>query len=189
VRRICVYCGSNRGQRPEYAAAAVRLASELVRRGLELVYGGSSKGIMGVLADAVLDRGGTAIGVMPHSLVRKEVAHDGLHELHVTETMHERKAMMAGMSDGFVALPGGFGTLEEIVEIVTWGQLGFHSKPCGLLNVAGYYDQFMNHMTHAVDEGFLRDAHRRMLLVAADPSDLLDEFEAYAAPKLEKWVD
>jgi len=189
MRRICVYCGSNRGARPEYAGAAVRLGEELVRRGLELVYGGSSRGIMGVLADAVLDRGGTAIGVMPHSLVRKEIAHGGLQELHVTETMHERKAMMAGLSDGFVALPGGFGTLEEIVEVITWGQLGFHTKPCGLLNVAGYYDRFLNYVAHAVDEGFLRDEHRRMLLVAAEPAELLDGFASYAAPKLEKWVD
>ena len=189
MRRICVYCGSNRGARPEYADAAVGLAEELVRRGLELVYGGSSRGIMGILADAVLDRGGAVIGVMPHSLVRKEIAHGGLHELHVTETMHERKAMMADLSDGFVALPGGFGTLEEIVEVVTWAQLGFHSKPCGLLNAAGYYDHFLTYMAHAVDEGFLRDEHRRMLLVAAEPEALLDGFASYLPPKLEKWVD
>jgi len=189
MRRICVYCGSNSGHRPDYAEAARALASELVRRDLTLVYGGSSKGLMGVLADAALGQGGRVIGVMPHSLVRKEIAHAGLHELHVTGTMHERKAMMAELADGFVALPGGFGTLEEIVEALTWAQLGFHSKPCGLLNAAGYYDRFAGFIDRSVAEGFVRDAHRQMLIVEAEPSRLLDRFASYTAPVVQKWED
>lgn len=144
---------------------------------------------MGVLADAVLECGGRVRGVMPHSLVRKEVAHDGLTELHVTDTMHERKAMMVEMADGFVALPGGFGTLEEIIEVLTWGQLGFHEKPCGVLNVAGYYDRLRDFMEHAEQEGFVKPAHRSMLLVASDASALLDLFYAYDAPTVAKWRD
>ncbi|MDH4108336.1 MAG: TIGR00730 family Rossman fold protein [Gammaproteobacteria bacterium] len=189
MRRICVYCGSAPGNRGEYAEAAIGLAAELVRRGIGLVYGGSSKGIMGVLADAVLERGGSAVGVMPHSLVQKEIAHSGLTELHVTATMHERKALMADMADGFIAMPGGFGTLEEIVEVLTWGQLRFHAKPCGLLNVAGYYDRFLAFVGHATNEGFVREGHREMLLVAALPAVLLDKFASYSAPELRKWVD
>ena len=184
-----MYCGSSPGERPDYKDAATGFAAELVSRDLELVYGGARKGIMGVLADAMLERGGRVCGVMPHSLVRKEIAHGGLTELHVTETMHERKAMMAEMADGFVALPGGFGTLEEIVEVLTWGQLGFHRKPCGVLNVAGYYDRLGSFLEHAEREGFVKPAHRAMLLVASDASALLDRFDAYEAPAVAKWRD
>ena len=184
-----MYCGSSRGERPDYKDAAIGFAAELVARDLELVYGGARKGIMGVLADAMLERGGRVYGVMPHSLVRKEIAHGDLTELHVTETMHERKAMMAEMADGFVALPGGFGTLEEIIEVLTWGQLGFHRKPCGLLNVAGYYDRLGSFVEHAEREGFIKPAHRAMLLVANDASSLLDRFDAYDAPTVAKWRD
>lgn len=189
MKRICVYCGSSPGERADYRSAATSLAAELVARDLELVYGGSSKGIMGVLADAVLEHGGRVCGVMPHAMVRKEIAHDGLTEMHVTETMHERKAMMAERADGFVALPGGFGTLEEIIEVLTWGQLGFHGKPCGLLNIAGYYDHLCDFMAHAEHEGFLKPAHRSMLLIARDAAVLLDAFASYGAPKVEKWRD
>lgn len=189
MKRICVYCGSSPGERPDYRNAAITLAAEIVSRDLELVYGGSSKGIMGVIADAALEHGGRVCGVMPHSLVRKEIAHDGLTELHVTETMHERKAMMADMSDGFVALPGGFGTLEEIIEVLTWGQLGFHQKPCGLLNIAGYYDRLSEFMAHAEQEGFIKPVHRSMLFVMSDASTLLDEFEGYTPPDVPKWCD
>ena len=189
MKRICVYCGSSPGERPDYRDAAVALAREAVARDLAIVYGGASKGIMGVLADAALDAGGTVLGIMPHSLVRKEIAHQGLSELRVTETMHERKAMMAELADGFVALPGGFGTLEEIVEALTWGQLRFHDKPCGLLNVAGYYDRLGRFLEHAEAEGFVRAAHRRMLLIDDDPSSLLDAFARYQPPTVAKWRD
>ena len=186
---ICIYCGSSPGERPVYADAAEALARELVSRGIEVVYGGSCKGIMGVLADAVLERGGRIYGVMPHSLVRKEVGHAGLTELHMTETMHERKSLMADMADGFIAMPGGLGTLEEIIEVVTWGQLGFHEKPCGLLNVDGYFDGLLAYLRHAEQEGFVKSAHREMLLVESEPAALLDRFAAYVPPAVAKWRD
>lgn len=189
VQRICVYCGSSPGERIDYKNAATDLARELVNRDLELVYGGACKGIMGVVADAVLERGGRVTGVMPHSLVRKEIAHSGLTELHVTETMHERKAMMADLSDGFVALPGGFGTLEEIVEVLTWGQLDFHRKPCGLYNVHGYYDRLCDFLLHAEREGFVKPPHRAMLVVADNAARLLDQFASYDPPQHGKWRD
>lgn len=159
----------------------------MVSRDIGLVYGGSSKGVMGAVADAVLSRGGQVRGVIPRALVSEEVAHNGLTELHVTESMHDRKALMADMSDGFVALPGGFGTLEEIVEMLTWAQLNFHQKPCGLLNAEGYYDHLLAFMDHAESEGFVRSRHRSMLKVSGDPADLLDQFNAYAAPDVSKW--
>lgn len=189
MQRVCVYCGSSPGEGDTYRDAAVALAAELTSRGLDLVYGGSSKGIMGVLADAMLQHGGRVFGVMPHSLVRKEVGHAGLTELHMTETMHERKALMSEMSDAFVAMPGGFGTLEEIIETVTWGQLGFHDKPAGLLNVAGYYDRLGEYLQHAEKEGFLKSAHRGMLLWGQTPAELLDRFEGYSPPRVAKWRD
>ena len=166
---------------------ATALAETLVSRNIGLVYGGSSKGIMGVLADAVLRSGGQVRGIMPDALVREEIAHNDLTEFHVTASMHERKALMAEMSDGFIALPGGFGTLEEIVEMLTWAQLQFHDKPCGLLNVAGYFDHLLNFVRHTEQEGFLLPQHREMLLVACDPASLLEQFEAYSAPQVQKW--
>jgi hypothetical protein len=187
MRRICVYCGSSPGQRPVYARAAKALADVLVGHDLELVYGGADKGIMGVVADAVLERGGKVHGVIPQMLMEKEIAHQGLTELHVVASMHARKTMMAALSDGFIALPGGFGTLEEIIEIVTWGQLRFHDKPCGLLNVDGYFDHLLAWMDHANREGFLRRANRDMILVDDDPAGLMQQFERYAAPSVEKW--
>lgn len=187
MQRLCVYCGSSPGEREDYRSAAIALADAMAARDLELVYGGARKGIMGIIADAVLERGGRVTGVMPHSLVQKEVAHAGLTELHVTETMHERKAMMADLADGFVALPGGFGTLEEIVEILTWGQLDFHRKPCGLLNAGGYYDRLCDFFLHAVREGFVKQQHRDMLIVADSATDLLDRFASYVPPQLAKW--
>ena len=189
VRRLCVYCGSSPGERDVYGNAAEALGAELVKRDIELVYGGANKGIMGVIANAVLKRGGRVSGVMPRSLVEKEIAHTGLTQLQVTETMHERKSLMAELSDGFIALPGGFGTLEEIVEILTWAQLGFHQKPCGLLNVAGYYAPLRAFFRHATEEGFVKPAHRDMLIVADCPHGLLDAFSAYTPPKLPKWHD
>lgn len=187
MRRICVYCGSSPGNRPAYAAAARSLAGVLVRHELELVYGGADKGTMGVIANAVLDAGGKVHGVIPQMLVEKELAHQGLTELHVVASMHARKTMMAALSDGFIAMPGGFGTLEEIIEIVTWGQLHFHDKPCGLLNVDGYFDHLLAYFDHAQREGFLRRENRNMILVDDDPAGLVQQFERYAAPHVEKW--
>lgn len=186
--RICVYCGSNMGARPVYADAAVALADELVRQDLELVYGGAAKGIMGVIADRVLELGGKVHGVIPKMLQDKEIAHEGLTELHVVPSMHQRKTVMAALSDGFIAMPGGFGTLEEIIEIVTWGQLQIHDKPCGLLNVDGYFDALLTYLDHAVEEGFLRIENRNMLLSDDDVSGLLAQLERYAAPTIDKWI-
>jgi len=188
MRRVCVYCGSSSGVLPEYSAAARELADVLVRHELELVYGGADKGIMGVLADAVLENGGKVHGVIPKMLTDKEIAHQGLTELHVVASMHQRKTMMAALSDGFIALPGGYGTLEEIIEIVTWGQLRFHDKPCGLLNVNGYFDHLLAYLDHANKEGFLRRENRDMLLVDSDPVGIIQQFERYTAPHVEKWT-
>lgn len=188
MKSVCVYCGSNEGRRTVYAEAARGLGRALVERGLDLVYGGASVGIMGVIADTVLGLGGRVTGVMPESIVRKEVAHRGLTELRVTSSMHERKMTMAGLSDAFVALPGGIGTLEEVFEVWTWAQLGLHARPCGVLNVAGYYDGLVAFLDHTVAEGFVKDANRSMLIVSEEPADLLDRFEAYRAPAVEKWI-
>jgi uncharacterized protein (TIGR00730 family) len=188
MRRVCVYCGSSSGVLPEYSAAARELADVLVRHELELVYGGADKGIMGVLADAMLEHGGKVHGVIPKMLTDKEIAHQGLTELHVVASMHQRKTMMAALSDGFIALPGGYGTLEEIIEIITWGQLRFHDKPCGLLNVKGYFDHLLAYLDHANKEGFLRREHRNMLLVDSDPAGIVQQFERYTAPHVEKWT-
>ena len=188
MKSLCVYCGSSSGRIDAYAAAARALARVMVERGIGLVYGGASVGIMGVVADEVLRLGGQAVGVIPESLMRKELAHAGLSELHVTPSMHARKTLMAELADGFVALPGGIGTFEEIFEVWTWAQLGFHGKPCGLLNAAGYYDGLVAFLDHAASEQFVRADQRRMLVVEADPTALLDRFASYTPPTLPKWV-
>lgn len=188
MRRICVYCGSNTGSRPIYAEAARELADVLVRHDVELVYGGADKGIMGVLADAVLEQGGKVHGVIPKMLCEEELAHRNLTELHIVSSMHERKTMMAALSDGFIAMPGGYGTLEEIIEIITWGQLKFHDKPCGLLNIDGYFDHLLTYLDHAEGEGFLRPENRQMLLCDASPTGLVQKFEQYTAPRVSKWT-
>ena len=188
MKSLCVYCGSSSGRLDAYAQAARALAGALVERGIRLVYGGASVGIMGVVADEVLRRGGQAVGVIPESLMCKELAHAGLTELHVTPSMHARKTLMAELADGFVALPGGIGTFEEIFEVWTWAQLGFHGKPCGLLNVAGYYDGLTVFLDHAASEQFVRADQRRMLVVETDPMALLDRFASYTPPALPKWV-
>jgi uncharacterized protein (TIGR00730 family) len=188
MRRICVYCGSNTGARPLYADAARELANVLVRHDLELVYGGADKGLMGIIADAVLEQGGKVHGVIPKLLYEKEIAHQGLTELHVVSSMHARKTMMAALSDGFIAMPGGFGTLEEIIEIITWGQLRFHDKPCGLLNVDGYFDHLLSYLDHANAEGFLRSENRQMLLCDRSAAGLIQKFERYTAPHVDKWT-
>ena len=186
--RICVYCGSNAGARSDYTVAAKELAEVLVRHNFEVVYGGSSTGIMGILADAVLELGGAVHGVIPKMLQQKEIAHTGLTQLHVVASMHDRKSMMAALSDGFIAMPGGFGTLEEIIEVLTWGQLRFHDKPCGLLNVGGYFDHLLAYLDHAQEEGFLRAENRAMLLCDSDAVGLIRQFERYTAPRVEKWT-
>lgn len=188
MARICVYCGSNTGHRPSYANAARELADVLVANEFGLVYGGADKGIMGIIANAVLAAGGEVHGVIPKALQDKEIAHPSLTALHVVATMHERKSMMAELSDGFIAMPGGFGTLEEIIEILTWGQLQFHRKPCGLLNVDGYFDDLLRYLDHAVDEGFLRPENRQMLLCDVTAEGLVQQFADYAAPRIEKWA-
>lgn len=187
VNTVCVYCGSSLGRRQVYADGAQALAIAIVRRGWQLVYGGARVGIMGLIADTVLQHGGWAIGVIPESLVEKEVAHEGLSELHVTQSMHERKTKMAELADSFVALPGGLGTFEEIFEIWTWAQLGFHAKPVGLLNVAGYYNSLAKMLDHAVEEDFVKPMHREMLAVESDPEKLFERFEEYQPPTGGKW--
>ena len=189
MQRICVYCGSNRGTSPVYAEAARGLADALVHHDFELVYGGAAKGIMGVLADAVLANGGAVHGVIPKFLQDREIAHGGLTQLHVVASMHERKTMMAELADGFVALPGGFGTIEELIEIVTWAQLRFHEKPCGILNVNGYFDDLLRFFDRAEQDGFLRSENRGLVLVDSDADGLLGQFERYTAPCVDKWID
>jgi uncharacterized protein (TIGR00730 family) len=189
VQRVCVYCGSSPGSDPRFAEAAAAFGRALAVRGLSLVYGGGSIGLMGRLADAVLTHGGHVVGVIPAGLVRKEVAHLSLPDLHVVATMHERKARMADLADAFVALPGGMGTLDEIFEMLTWGQLGLHAKPCAFLDVAGYYGPLLAFLDRAVDSRFLKPEHRTMFLVDADPERLLDRLMSYQVPVLEKWLD
>jgi len=189
INRVCVFAGSNAGIRGEYADAARDLGALLAARGIGLVYGGARVGLMSVLADAALAAGGTVTGVMPSALVAKEVAHSGLTELHVVSSMHERKAMMSDLSDGFIALPGGWGTWEEFFEVLTWGQLGLHRKPCGLLNVSGYFDGLMSFVGHSIHEGFVRREFGSMISVATAPERLLDMLSAYQAPVVEKWID
>ncbi|MDX1403985.1 MAG: TIGR00730 family Rossman fold protein [Woeseiaceae bacterium] len=187
MNRLCVYCGSSAGGRDVYVTAARELGALLAQRKIGLVYGGSCIGVMGALADAVLEAGGEVTGIIPQALRDKEIAHSGLSELQVVDSMHERKSRMATLSDGFIALPGGFGTLEEIIEVLTWGQLGFHDKPCGLLNVEGYFDGLLAFLDHAESEGFVHTLHRRMLLDAVTPATLLGKFADYAPPTVEKW--
>lgn len=189
MRRVCVYCGSNVGERPVFRETAQALGALLASRGLGLVYGGGNVGLMGVLADAVLAAGGEVIGIIPGGLFSREVGHPGLTDLRVVATMHERKALMADLADGFIALPGGLGTLDELFEILTWGQLGIHAKPCGLLNVAGYFDPLIALLDHMVGEKFVHPQHRALALVDDDAARLLDRFAEYEAPTVAKWLD
>jgi uncharacterized protein (TIGR00730 family) len=190
VKRVCVFCGSAPGRQAVYADAARGLGAELVRRGLGLVYGGGSVGLMGVVADAVLAAGGEAIGVLPRGLARKEFAHSGLTELHLVGSMHERKALMASLSDGFVALPGGLGTLEEVFEVLTWSQLGIHRKPVGLVDVRDYWAGLLTLLRHAVADGFIRPEYAGLLLVDSAPAGLLDRFQAWRPPVTPPiWLD
>ncbi len=191
MKRICVFCGSSPGAHADYLAAAGDLGRELTERGWSLVYGGASVGLMGHIADSVLSRGGEVIGVIPESLEKKEIAHPGLSELHIVDSMHERKALMADLSDGFVALPGGLGTLEELFEMLTWSQLGFHTKPSGLLNIRGYYEKLLAFLDHTVSERFVGAEHRGYILSDSEPAALLDAMVASARkrPTQSKWLD
>jgi len=190
VRRLCVFCGSSPGARPAYGEAAEELGRLLVAEGIGLVYGGGKVGLMGRLADAVLAEGGEAIGVMPEALVAKEIGHPGLDDMRVVGSMHERKALMADLSDAFVALPGGLGTVEELFEVYTWSQLGLHLKPCALLDVDGYYEGIATFLSHAVQERFLRADHRDMLIVEREPRLLVERLRALEpAAVVPKWID
>ncbi len=189
MKRICVFCGSNRGARSEYIEAAQTLGKALVKRNLSLVYGGGNVGLMGIIADAVLAEGGEAIGVIPQSLVDREVAHQSLTKMHIVNSMHERKALMADLSDAFIAMPGGMGTFDEFCEILTWAQLGIHQKPCGILNVENYFTPLLKMFDHSMNEGFLRDVHRELVIEAAEPETLLDLFENYQPQSVGKWMD
>lgn len=189
MRRICIFCGSNPGNDPMYTTMAQAMGKALADRGLGMVYGGAAVGLMGRTADAALAGGAEVIGVLPRALSEKELAHPGLSELHIVESMHERKALMAELSDGFIALPGGIGTFEEICEVFTWSQLGFHEKPCGLLNVGGYYDCFLDMLDNAVAQGFLKQSHRSILYASQKPETLLEGFEGYVPPRTNKWIE
>ena len=188
LRRICVYCGSTTGTRPTFAMAAAGLGQLLAREGVGIVYGGASVGLMGIVADAALAAGGEVIGVLPDKLFEREVAHAGLTELHLVSSMHERKALMSELADAFVALPGGYGTIEEVVEAVTWTQLGIHSKPVGLLDVDGYFEHLVAFLDRGVADGLLRPESRELLLCDDDPARLLERLRSEPPPPIE-WTD
>ena len=188
MSRLCVFCGSNAGAAPAFAEAAARLGSALASREIGLVYGGGNVGLMGILADAVVEHGGEVIGVIPAALEAKEISHRGLSDLHVVGSMHERKALMAELADGFIALPGGSGTLEELFEVFTWSQLGLHRKACALLNVEGYFDGLTSFLDHAVQERFMKAQHRAMLLCEDTPAAVLDALDRYEPPTVDKWI-
>jgi uncharacterized protein (TIGR00730 family) len=190
MKRICVFCGSSPGARPEYAQAARQLGHTLASEGIGLVYGGAKVGMMGQLASAALEAGGEVIGVIPEQLVEKEVAFTGLTDLQIVGSMHKRKARMEKLSDGFIALPGGLGTFEEFFEALTWAQLSIHHKPCGFLNVCGYYDKLIAFLDHAVEQKFVKSEYRAMVLVDESPKGLLEKFAAYQPPKIDKaaWI-
>ncbi len=188
LQRVCVYCASNDGARPEYLASARQIGTLLAQRGMAVVYGGGRVGLMGALADAALGAGGEVIGVMPHALVQREVAHHGLTALHVVDSMHERKALLAEMADAFVALPGGLGTLEEFFETWTWAQLGVHQKPVGLLDVADYWRPLVTMLEHVEAEGFMRGTPREWLVIDTDPTSLLDRLATFQPPRMRRWM-
>ena len=188
MNRICVFCGSSDGARPIYKDAARRLGVALARRRVGLVYGGGRVGLMGAVADALMAEGGEVVGAIPHALVAREAAHEGITELRVVDSMHERKALMATLADAFVSLPGGMGTIEETCEMLTWAQLGIHRKPCAVVNVDGYFDPLLAFFDRGVAEGFIRPEHRALLVEAPDPEAALDLVETFRPPALEKWI-
>lgn len=189
IRSLCVFCGSSTGNEPIFSVAARELGRTLAQQGIALVYGGGSVGLMNEVANAALAEGGHVIGVIPQALVDMEVVHRGLPDLRIVHSMHERKALMADLSDAFIAMPGGFGTLEELFEVMTWAQLGFHQKPCGLLNVQGYYDHLLQFLDHCVDRALLRPMHRHMLVVSDQVQDLLKALQHDQRPHIAKWLE
>lgn len=189
MKSICVYCGSNFGNRNSYLEAAQSLGVQMAERGITLIYGGGNVGLMGAVADSVLAAGGKVIGVMPQALVDKEIAHTGLSDLRVVGSMHERKSLMASLADAFIALPGGLGTLEEFCEVVTWTQLGFHHKACGLLNIDGFYNRLISFLNHATQEQFIRSQHRSIVLVGETPVELIEKLSQFEIPNVHKWID
>ena len=188
MKRLAVFCGSSIGASEAYEEGAIQLGKELARRGITLVYGGSSLGIMGTVANAVLEAGGQVIGVIPKMLEEREISHPNLTELIVVQSMHERKAKMVDLADGFIILPGGMGTLEEFFEVLTWAQLGLHQKPCGILNIHHYYDLLISFFNHMNEQQFLQDQYRSMALVDSDPGNLIDKFKTYVAPKVKTYI-
>lgn len=189
MRRVAVFCGASVGRRPAYAAAARAVGAELSRRGLGTVYGGGNVGLMGILADAALAGGGEVVGVIPEALMARELGHGGVTSLHVVQSMHERKALMADLADAFLALPGGFGTYEEILEVTTWAQLGLHAKPFGLLDVEGFYQPLLAQFARAVDDGFIRPEQRALLVVATEPEALIDALLLARPPLFDRWLE
>ncbi|MGL5871824.1 MAG: TIGR00730 family Rossman fold protein [Xenococcaceae cyanobacterium] len=189
MKSICVYCGSNFGDRNSYLEAAQNLGIEMAKREITLVYGGGNVGLMGAIADSVLAAGGKAIGVMPQSLVEKEIAHTGLSDLRVVGSMHERKLIMSDLADAFIALPGGLGTLEEFCEVATWTQLGFHRKACGLLNVEGFYNRLLSFFDRMVEEKLIKPEHRGIVLVGENPVELINKLTQFEVPRVKKWID
>ncbi|HET55629.1 MAG TPA: TIGR00730 family Rossman fold protein, partial [Ignavibacteria bacterium] len=190
MKKICVFCGSSFGNNKSYSDTANLLGNLIAKKNIELVYGGASVGLMGEIASAVLKAGGKVTGVIPKQLLEKEVAHTGLNDLRIVGSMHERKSLMADLSDGFIAMPGGFGTLEEVFEVVAWGQLNFHNKPLGLLNVNGYYNNLIKFLDHSVNENFIKPEHREMILVNNDPEAMITQLQNYIPPKVDKadWI-
>lgn len=189
LKRICVFCGSSSGADPAFPAAAASMGRLLAEKNIGLVFGGGNIGMMGVLADAALEAGGQVIGVIPKALVEKELAHEGVTELKIVDTMHERKALMSDLADGFIALPGGYGTLDELFESLTWAQLGMHLKPCGLLNVNQYFSHLLEFVEHSVRQRFVKPQHRELILVSDSPEELLRKMAAFQAPPVKKWID
>ena len=189
MKNICVYCGSSPGVSENYGIAARQLAAQLVSQNLGLVYGGGNVGLMGIIADEVLRLGGQVTGVIPQALMDKEVGHTGLSKLHIVANMHERKAMMAELSDAFIAMPGGIGTLEELFEVLTWSQLGFHEKPIGLYNTNGFYQKLHDFLLHTVEQGFLRAGHLDLLYIETDAASLLQKFAQYQPVHVKKWLE
>jgi len=189
IKCLCIFCGSSQGRNGIYGEEALRLADIMLSQGITLVYGGANVGLMRILADAMLSAGGKVIGVMPRSLVEREVAHEGLTEMHIVEGMQERKALMSDLSDAFIALPGAFGTLDELFEVLTWNQLGMITKPVGLLNTGGFFDGLLMMLDHAVKERFLREEHRRILLTGDDPARLIKDLEDYKPVTAAKWIE
>ena len=188
MKNVCVFCGSSEGMCPVYAEAAKTLGATIAERGMRLVYGGGKVGLMRVVADAALAKGGEVIGVIPKALLEKEIGHEGLTELHVVGSMHERKMLMSDLSEGFVALPGGYGTLEEFLEVLSWAQLSLHEKPCALLNVGGFFEPLLTLFERAVEKGFVHPDHRSLVLADEEPAAILEAMERYSPPKTKKWI-